>query len=163
MIQLEPTEGANYFVLAKMYEDAGRYEEAEATLNKAKEMRPNDPAVYMQLAGYYNRQGDFEKTIEALNQRTEKEPNNPEAYYTLSTFYWEKAFRDFRITEAEKRDYVMKGIGSVNKACVDWPACSSYSYGVVLCFVPHSSCANLRPVAAIFFWQIVTTAMLRCD
>ena len=57
MIQLEPNEPTNYFALAKIYEDAGAYEEAEQMLLKAKEAKPNDPAVYMQLAGYYNRQG----------------------------------------------------------------------------------------------------------
>ena len=66
MIKLEPTEPTNYFVLAKMYEDAGNYEVAEQQLLKAKEMRPNDSNTYMQLAGFYNRQGEFEKTMSAL-------------------------------------------------------------------------------------------------
>src|SRR3954468_8425382 len=57
MIQLEPNEPSNYFVLAKIYEDAGAYPESEQTLLKAREMKPNDPSVYMTLAGYYNRQG----------------------------------------------------------------------------------------------------------
>jgi tetratricopeptide (TPR) repeat protein len=116
MIEMEPTEPQNYFILAKLYEDAGRYDEAEATLLKAKEVRPNDAGVYLQLAGYYNRQGDFPKTIEALEQRAAKEPSNPEAYYTIATYYWEKAYRDFRITAPEKQTYVMKGIDAVNKA-----------------------------------------------
>ncbi|MBI2833520.1 MAG: tetratricopeptide repeat protein [Acidobacteria bacterium] len=116
MIELDKSDVPNYFVLAKLYEDAGRYDEAEATLLTAKEVRPNDPAVYLQLAGYYNRQGEFAKTIEALEQRAAKEPNNPEAYYTIATYYWEKAFRDFRLTEPEKRDFVMKGLDAVNKA-----------------------------------------------
>ena len=70
----------------------------------------------MQLAGYYNRQGDFPKTIEALGQRVALEPNNPEAHYTVSTYYWDKAYRDFRLKDAEKLDMVMKGIESVDKA-----------------------------------------------
>lgn len=116
MIQLDPQNPNNYFVLARMYEEGGRYDEAEATLQKAKEMRPNDPVIYTTLAGYYNRQGEFEKTMEALQQRTEKEPTNPEAYYMQATFYWEKAFRDFRLKDAEKHDYVMKGLDAVNKS-----------------------------------------------
>src|SRR6185312_4778176 len=63
MIQLEPGEPANYFALAKIYEDAGAYPEAEQTLLKARDVKPSDPAVYMTLAGYYNRQNEFEKTI----------------------------------------------------------------------------------------------------
>ena len=79
MIRLEPTEPTNYFVLSKMYEDAGNYEVAEQQLLKAKEVRPNDSSTYMQLAGFYNRQGEFEKTMAALDERAKKEPNNPEA------------------------------------------------------------------------------------
>jgi tetratricopeptide (TPR) repeat protein len=99
MIDLEPNEPTNYFVLADIYADSGEYELAEQTYLKAKEVRPNDPAVYMQLAGFYNGQGDFEKTIAAVTDRTKVEPNNPEAFQTLATYYWDKAYRDFRLTE----------------------------------------------------------------
>ncbi len=116
MIQQDPSDPANYFALAKLYEDAGAYEPAEQMLLKAKEAKPADPAVYMQLAGYYNRQGEFDKTIAALQERASKEPNNPEAYYTISTFYWDKAFRDNRLKEAEKKDFVNKGIQAVDHA-----------------------------------------------
>jgi tetratricopeptide (TPR) repeat protein len=116
MIELEPKETANYFVLAKIYEDTGNYEQAEATYLRAKEMRPNDPAVHVQLAGYYNRQGDFEKTMQAFQDRASIEPNNPEAYYTMATYYWEKAQRDFRIPEADKRKYVTLGLENADKA-----------------------------------------------
>jgi tetratricopeptide (TPR) repeat protein len=116
MIELDPSEAANYFVLSKIYEDNGNYDDAEATLLKAREARPNDPAVFLNIAGFYNRQGDFPKTIEALEQRTAREPNNPEAYYTTATYFWEKAYRDFRITEKEKADYVQKGLDQVDRA-----------------------------------------------
>ena len=116
MIQNDPGDPANYFALAKLYEDAGAYDAAEQMLIRAKEAKPGDAAVYMTLAGYYNRQGQFDKTIDALEQRASKEPNNPEAYYTISTFYWDKAFRDARLKEAEKKDFVMKGIQAVDHA-----------------------------------------------
>src|SRR5262252_10197201 len=116
MIQLEPGEPANYFALAKIYEDAGAYEEAEKILQAAKQAKPSDPAVYMTLAGYYNRQGRFDKTIEALEERAAKEPNNPEAFYTIATYYWDEAYRDFKLKENEKRDYVGKGVEAVDHA-----------------------------------------------
>jgi tetratricopeptide (TPR) repeat protein len=116
MIQNDPSDPANYFALAKLYEDAGAYDAAEQMLIKAKEAKPSDSAVYMTLAGYYNRQGQFDKTIDALEQRAAKEPNNPEAYYTISTFYWDKAFRDARLKETEKKDFVQKGIQAVDHA-----------------------------------------------
>lgn len=116
MIQMEPGEPTNYFQLAKIYEDAGAYDEAEKVYQQAKEAKPSDPAVYMQLAGYYNRQGQFDKTIQALEERASKEPNNPEAFYTISTYYWDKAYRDFKLKEAEKKDFVQKGVEAVDHA-----------------------------------------------
>src|SRR4249920_70940 len=116
MIQLEPGEPTNYFALAKIYEDAGAYDEAEKMLVQAKAAKPTDPAVYMTLAGYYNRQGHFDKTIEALEERAAKEPNNPEAFYTIATYYWDEAYRDFKLKEAEKRAFVGKGVEAVDHA-----------------------------------------------
>jgi tetratricopeptide (TPR) repeat protein len=116
MIQLEPTEPTNYFALANIYEQNGDYERAEATYLKAKEVKPNDPAVYTTLAGFYNRQGDFEKTIAELNERITKEQNNPEAYHLVAAFYWEKANRDYRLSEADKVKYVQAGLAAEDKA-----------------------------------------------
>jgi len=116
MIKQEPGEPSNYFALAKLYEDAGLYEPAEIVLLKAKEAKPSDSAVYLQLAGYYNRQGHFDKTIQALEDRAAKEPTNPEAYYTISTYYWDEAYRDSRLKESEKKDYINKGMQAVDHA-----------------------------------------------
>jgi len=116
MIQADPGDPANYFQLAKLYEDAGAYDAAEQMYVKGKEAKPGDSAGYMQLAGYYNRQGQFDKTIEALEQRASREPNNPEAYYTISTFYWDKAFRDARLKENDKKEFVQKGLQAIDHA-----------------------------------------------
>ena len=116
MIAMEPNEPTNYFALAKIYEDSGLYDEAEQTLLKAREARPNEPTVYTTLAGYYNRQGEFEKTIAALEERAQREPENPEAFHTIGTYYWDKAFRDFRLTDAQKKDYLAKGMAAEDKA-----------------------------------------------
>ena len=116
MIELEPNEPTNYFALARIYEDNGDYELAEATYLKGKDVRPSDPTVYATVAGFYNRQGDFEKTIDQLNQRVALEQNNPEAHHTVAAFYWEKAFRDLALTNAEKLKYVQAGIAAEDKA-----------------------------------------------
>jgi tetratricopeptide (TPR) repeat protein len=116
IIALEPNEPANYIALAKLYEDAGRYEDAEAQLQKANEVKPNDTIVLSAIANYYNRQGDFEKTIQALEQAAALEPNNPEGYHRVGVFYQDKARNDFRLSVAQKRDYVLKGIAMEDKA-----------------------------------------------
>jgi tetratricopeptide (TPR) repeat protein len=116
MIQMEPNEPTNYFALSKIYEDAGRYEEAEQALLKARDAKPKDPTVHTALSGFYNRQGDFVKTMEALHQAAELEPNNPEGYQRVAVFYWEKAFRDHRLSAPDRRDYIQKGIDATDKA-----------------------------------------------
>src|SRR4029434_11296968 len=59
LIQLDPGEPANYYQLAKLYEDAGESEAAEKVYLAAKDAKGTDPNVYMQLAGFYGRQGRF--------------------------------------------------------------------------------------------------------
>ncbi|MFN8062078.1 MAG: tetratricopeptide repeat protein [Vicinamibacterales bacterium] len=116
LIQLDPNDSANYFALVKLYEDNGQYEDAETVFEKAKSARPNDPEVFMQIAGYFNRQGEFDKTIEALIKRTELQPDNPEGFYTMATFYWDRAYRDFRLNDADKKDIIAKGLDATDKA-----------------------------------------------
>ena len=116
MIQMDPKEAPNYFLLSRLYEDNGDYENAEATLIKAREARPEDAAVYATLAGYYDRQGNFDKLIESLEARTAQEPNNPEAHYTIATYYFNKASRDFSLSNAEKAKYATAGVAAVDKA-----------------------------------------------
>jgi len=116
MIQLDPSEPSNYAVLAKIYEDAGLYDDAEKVLLMSKEAKPKDSSVYMQLAGFYNRQGKFDKTIEALNQRADIEPNNPEAFQTIAGYYWDETRGDSALTDQQKKDYIEKGLDAVNKA-----------------------------------------------
>ena len=116
MIELAPNEPTNYFQLAKIYEDSGEYQLAEETYLRGRDARPNDPTVYMTIAGYYNRQGDFEKLVENLKKRIELEPQNPEAHYTLATYHWDKASRDFRLSDAQKRQLVLDGLQAVNRA-----------------------------------------------
>jgi tetratricopeptide (TPR) repeat protein len=116
MMQLDPSDTENYFALAKIYEDAGNLDEAEGMLNKAREAKPKEAAVYQQLAGFYQRQGEFDKLIAAVQQRAELEPNNPEAHYAVATYYWDEAYRNTRLNEAQKREYVKNGLTSVDKA-----------------------------------------------
>jgi tetratricopeptide (TPR) repeat protein len=116
IIALDPSEPTNYLALAKLYEDAGRYDDAEAQFTKAKEVKPNDAGVLASEAGFYNRQGDFPKTIDALEKAAALEPNNPEGYHRVATFYWEKANKDYRLSAADKRDYILKGLAMEDKA-----------------------------------------------
>ena len=116
LIELEPNEPTDYEALGKLYEDSGRYDEAEAQFLKAVEVRPNDPTVYQALAGYYNRQGQFDKTMEAWNKRADHEPNNPEAWHTIGTYYADELIRDKRLTKDRQKEFVDKGLAAEDKA-----------------------------------------------
>lgn len=116
MIEIEPNEPANYFMLSKIYEDAGRYEEAEAALLKGRDAKPTDPTVYGAVSGYYNRQGDFAKTMEALQKAAELDPANPQGHQLVAVYYWEKASKDHRLPLDQKKEYIMKGIESTDRA-----------------------------------------------
>lgn len=116
MIELEPNESTNYFQLARLYEDAGAYQDAERILQMVREIRPDDPNVYVQQASFYNRLGDFPKTIEALQRRTQLEPDNPEAFYTIGVYHWDNASRNFALTRDQKMESVLAGLEAVDKA-----------------------------------------------
>jgi tetratricopeptide (TPR) repeat protein len=116
MIQVEPTDPANYFYLANIYEQNGEYEKAEEQFLKAKEMKPNESTVYTTLAAFYDRQGEFDKTINALNERAQHEPSNPEAHHVIATYYWNEAYKNFKLSEGDKKKYIQAGIDESDKA-----------------------------------------------
>jgi tetratricopeptide (TPR) repeat protein len=116
MIKMDPGDPANYAALSKIYEEAGRYEDAEAALLKARDAKPNDAAVHQQIAGFYNRTADFAKTMEHMQKAAELDGSNPLGFYTLATYYEEKVRKDFRITPVEKREYIRKGIEATDRA-----------------------------------------------
>lgn len=116
LIQMDPGEPANYFQLAKLYEDAGESEAAEKVYIAAKDAKPSDVNTFIQLAGFYNRQGNFPKAIDAFEQRANREPNNPEGFYTVATQYWDQAYRGVGVKEADKRQYVQKGLAAIDHA-----------------------------------------------
>ncbi|HKW01904.1 MAG TPA: tetratricopeptide repeat protein [Vicinamibacterales bacterium] len=116
LISIEPNEPQNYEALGKLYEDSGRYDEAEAQFLKAVDIRPTDPTVYQALAGYYNRQGNFDKTMEAWNKRANAEPNNPEAWHTIASYYADNLMRNKTLTKEKQKEFVDKGLAADDKA-----------------------------------------------
>jgi tetratricopeptide (TPR) repeat protein len=116
IVELDPKDVNNYFGLAKLYEDAGRIEDAEAMLLKARDVAPNTVDTQLQLAGFYNRQGDFDKTMEAFESRIKIEPNNPEAYHTVAGYFEEKVRKDYTLSPATKAEYIRRGLEAEDKA-----------------------------------------------
>jgi tetratricopeptide (TPR) repeat protein len=123
LIDLDPKDVGNYYQMARIYEDAGDFEQAEAQMLKAREARPDFGEVYGQIAAYYERRGEFEKQIEALQMRAEKEPTSPEAQYTIANVYWTKAClpsrpqcKPIEAAPALKPKYIQAGLVAADKA-----------------------------------------------
>jgi tetratricopeptide (TPR) repeat protein len=116
LIQSEPNDPTNYQALAKLYEENGRYEDAEGMFKKAIEVKPNDPLSYEVLAGFYNRQGEFDKTMDAYEKRASMEPNNPEAWHQMGPYYSDKAMKDLKLPKDVAKKYVLRGIEVEDKA-----------------------------------------------
>jgi tetratricopeptide (TPR) repeat protein len=116
LIAYEPNEPGNYQLLARLYEDQGDYEQAEAMFHKAIEVNPNAPLGHQLLAAYHNRQGEFDKTMAAYQRRAELEPNNPEAWHTIGHYYYEKVYRDTSVSREQGLAYLQTGLEAENKA-----------------------------------------------
>jgi TonB family protein len=105
-----------YFELSKLQENRGAYDEAEATLVRAREIDPASTKVLQVLAGFYNRQGQFEKTIATLEAGARLEPTNPAVHQLVAVFYWEKASKDKQLAAAQKWTYLFEGIAATDRA-----------------------------------------------
>ena len=116
LIESDQSDPSNHQLLGKLYEDLGRYEEAEAEYRKAVDLRPNEGLAYMVLAGYYHRRGENQKMMAAWHDRAKVEPNNPEAFHTIASYYWDWVFKDKRLPRADALSNVMKGLAAENEA-----------------------------------------------
>ena len=115
-IAAAPTDAAPRFELAKLLEDSGRYEEAEATLLEARAALPPSTPLLHAIAGFYNRLGNFEKTIALMEEAARLDASNPQAQHLVGSYYQEKAAKDLRITAEQKRAYIRAGIDAEDRA-----------------------------------------------
>ena len=103
LIQMDPKEPVNYFALSRIYEDSGDYENAEATLVKAREMKARRPGrLHDPRRATTTGRASSTRAWKRSRPAPTREPNNPEAFYTMATYYWDKAYRDFSLSDAEK-------------------------------------------------------------
>jgi tetratricopeptide (TPR) repeat protein len=116
LISMDPKDTANYFGLAKIYEDAGQIEKGEEALKEAEAAAPNDIGVISQLAEFYNRRGEFDKSMQYFEKVTTIEPNNPQNHYQVALRYEEKVRKDHTLKPAQAVDYLKKGTTAVDKA-----------------------------------------------
>lgn len=116
LVDMDPNDPETLYVLGKVYEDAARMEEAEQAYLRAAAISPNKPEPYQYLAGFYDRVGNWEKAVEAFQKRAENDPNNPEAFHTMAVWLWAKADKDYKLSAAEKRSFIDRGLAAEDKA-----------------------------------------------
>ena len=116
IINMDPTDTANYFGLIKIYEDAGKVSDAEEILKQAQAAAPDKVDVWSQSAQFYNRKGEFDRAMDAFGKMTQIEPNNPQNYYQMSVYYEEKVRKDFTLKPPQALGYLDKGMEAIDKA-----------------------------------------------
>lgn len=67
--------------------EAGRYEEAEARLERVLELQPNDMASLIALAEISLARSRMEEALERYNRAIERHPNDPEVYNSAARLY----------------------------------------------------------------------------
>jgi TonB family protein len=117
----DPSDVKKWLELAKLQEDRGAYDEAEATYQSAVAASGQDRQVLLSLARFYTRSGAFEKTMEILENVAAQNPTDPRGYQLVATYYWEKAQKDQTITPADKLMYIDKGIQAADHAIAQQP------------------------------------------
>jgi predicted Zn-dependent protease len=116
LIEANPNDPNNYYVLGKVHEDAANMPAAEQAYLKAAAIKPENPEPYQYLSGFYDRQGNWEKAVQAMEDRAKRDPNNPEAWHQIAAWLEAKVRKDYTINAAQKRDYIERGLAAEDKA-----------------------------------------------
>lgn len=89
VIERDPKNPAGYIVLAKLYEAAGRYEEAITELNRSVSIKPDLAELYLLLARVYERMREFDDQAEQYENYLELKPDSPDVLDLLGRKYME--------------------------------------------------------------------------
>jgi tetratricopeptide (TPR) repeat protein len=101
ILQLEPTNMNNYYVVAEFYKRyAGERQElkskVEAMYLRRIELDPEEPQGYAYMANYYDQITpipDFDSALDFNQKRLELDPNNAEIYYSIGVNRFYKGYR----------------------------------------------------------------------
>jgi len=136
ILDLEPTNMENYYVVAGFYK---RYAaENEELKNKAEQMYlrrieldPENPRGYSYIAQYYGEMGpipDFDRAFEYHSRQAEFEPDNALILYTIGVNRFSKAYRLQNVLSLQERRKLADESESYLKKSIDIDPTYSYSY-----------------------------------
>jgi tetratricopeptide (TPR) repeat protein len=121
LVKDDPNDTRNLYAIANLYEKFGKIQEAEETYNKVAELNPKDVKACGALAAFYNKplwdgKSKFDQAILVLERCASLDPGDASGYYKVATFFWDKAYRDPLLTDAQKDEYADKGLEEIEKA-----------------------------------------------
>lgn len=136
ILDLEPTNMENYYVVAGFYK---RYAaENEELKNKAEQMYlrrieldPESPKGYSYIAQYYGEMApisDFDKAFEYHLRQAEFEPDNALVYYGIGVNRFSKAYRLQNVLALQERKKIAEESEKNLKKAIDIDPTYSYSY-----------------------------------
>jgi len=132
IIELEPGNMSNYYVVAEFYKryagdkpDAAH--KAESMYLRRLEADPENPQGYAYIANYYENlpasaenldqaMSNFDKADDFQDMRIKLQPDNPEAWLAKGINRWSKAFRFQNLSKDERLAVAMDALRSVEKA-----------------------------------------------
>src|SRR6266581_4107009 len=134
LVKDHPDDAKNLYAIANLYEKFGKIQEAEDTYKKVAELNAKDTKACGALAAFYNkplwdeqgniwvegskgpRRAKFDLAIATLERCASLDPSDCSGYYKVASFYWNEAYRDPLISDAQKETYCDKGLETVDKA-----------------------------------------------
>jgi tetratricopeptide (TPR) repeat protein len=150
LVRDKPDAPENLFAIAALYEKFQKTTEAETSYKRAFELNAQNVKACNALANFYNKaywngHSRFDDAIGTLEKCAGLAPNDPVGYYKLSTFYWDKAYRDTEISEAQKLTYADAGLKAADRALTLQPDyCDALIYKGLLLRVKAQVAANPR-------------------
>jgi tetratricopeptide (TPR) repeat protein len=121
LLKDNPNDTRNLYAIANLYEKFGKIQEAEETYNKVTELNPKDVKACGALAAFYNKplwdgKSKFDQAIQVLERCAGLDPADASGFYKVATFFWDKAYRDPLLTDAQKDEYADKGLEEIDRA-----------------------------------------------
>lgn len=121
LVDENPNDSRNLYAMANLYEKFDKVPQAEEMYKKVVETNPQDAKACGALAAFYNKplwdgKSKFDDAIATLQRCASLDPNDPSGFYKVATFFWDKAYRDPVLNDAQKDEYADKGLEAVDQA-----------------------------------------------
>lgn len=121
LVAENPNDPKNLLALANLYEKFDKIDDAQGVYERLFTQNQSDVKLCGALAAFYNKplwegRSKFDQAIETLQKCALLAPEDPQGYQKVATFYWDKAYRDPLLDDAQKESYTDKGLEFVDKA-----------------------------------------------